>query len=391
MVKCGHPTCVTRACYGVDGSKKTEFCPRHAKDGMVNVRKLRCRHEDCTKRARFSVPVPGSIEKAEFCAEHARAGMIDAGSKTCLHESCGKWPSFGIHGSRVTVFCAQHAEAGMVDVRRKRCNEQGCTKQPSYGVRGSKKAEYCALHGKDGMINVCSKRCANRDCNKHPKFGVNGSTKAEFCCQHAKAGMVNVRRKGYICSSSSSVRVLARTGIIRYNTKLPTAGGVGRTSDGGSTAELRAANTAVAVEARANVSSERALDGAPKRDSSRKRDATKRGPGGGNAAGLAAAAAAPPAAATRTAAAAAAVAGSVVNISSREGATKLVRNLDYLNSREETDAAEPFMGLRKHRRRRLSGGSGGGGGYDGFSAQHSPAARPAPMGRDKVSKNEAWV
>lgn len=404
MVKCGQSTCVTRASYGIEGSKKTEFCPRHAKDDMVNVRKLTCRHEGCSKRARFTYQQQQQHRKqAEFCAEHAKAGMVDAGSKTCRHESCVKWPSFGNDGSRATIFCAQHAEADMIDVRRKRCLEQGCRKQPSYGVRGSKEVLYCAFHGKDGMINVCSKRCGHRDCCKHPKFGVNGSTKAEFCRKHAEAGMVNVRRKGYTsCISSSSNahgrRLPYRTGTINYNTKQQTATEVSESSSSGGCAPgLCAATTAVAAEVVANGSKLPRDDGGPERHSGRMTsDATQRATGGGNAADLAAhsdAAAASDAATAPivTAGSATAIMSGGVSIKNRKQATRRVQEFGSLISGRggatERNASEPFMGLRKNRRR--LGGSSRGGGFDDSAAKHPLAARPPPMGRDKVCKMES--
>ena len=34
--RCGHPGCTMCATFGVQGSKKAEFCGRHAKTGMVS-------------------------------------------------------------------------------------------------------------------------------------------------------------------------------------------------------------------------------------------------------------------------------------------------------------------------------------------------------------------
>ncbi|CAM9718416.1 unnamed protein product, partial [Ectocarpus sp. 12 AP-2014] len=34
---CGHPGCIKRPSFGIDGSKKAEFCSQHSQQGMVNV------------------------------------------------------------------------------------------------------------------------------------------------------------------------------------------------------------------------------------------------------------------------------------------------------------------------------------------------------------------
>lgn len=43
--RCSHGDCITGPSYGVEGTKKAEYCSKHAKEGMVNVRDRRCAYE----------------------------------------------------------------------------------------------------------------------------------------------------------------------------------------------------------------------------------------------------------------------------------------------------------------------------------------------------------
>ncbi|CAM9394333.1 unnamed protein product, partial [Sphacelaria rigidula] len=76
-----------------------------------------CIHTSCTTGA--SLGVAGS-RKAEFCIKHARAGMVDVTSKRCGKEGCSTRPSFGAASSTEAEFRVAHAPAGMVNVRSER-------------------------------------------------------------------------------------------------------------------------------------------------------------------------------------------------------------------------------------------------------------------------------
>lgn len=54
--ECDHPGCPKRAHYGVDGTRRAEFCAQHAHDGYVNVLGPRCAHPACSKRPTFGLP-----------------------------------------------------------------------------------------------------------------------------------------------------------------------------------------------------------------------------------------------------------------------------------------------------------------------------------------------
>lgn len=61
-------------CYGLEGTKRPEYCAEHAKDGMINVLSRRCTNPSCNTIASFGVNDDRRIP--EFCAKHAKAGMV---------------------------------------------------------------------------------------------------------------------------------------------------------------------------------------------------------------------------------------------------------------------------------------------------------------------------
>ena len=59
--------------YGVEG-KTREFCSSRATEGMIDIHKKRCAHPICNKKPLYGVE--GS-KKAEFCSPHAKYGMVN--------------------------------------------------------------------------------------------------------------------------------------------------------------------------------------------------------------------------------------------------------------------------------------------------------------------------
>ena len=116
----------------------------------MNVISKRCGHPGCTKQPLYGVEVS---KKAEFCAGHKKEGMVNINNnKRCGHPGCNKQPSYGVEGSNMKEFCAQHKKDGMINVNCKRCGHPSCNKVPSFWVEGSKMAEFCAKHKKAGMV-----------------------------------------------------------------------------------------------------------------------------------------------------------------------------------------------------------------------------------------------
>ncbi|CAM9559092.1 unnamed protein product [Ectocarpus sp. 12 AP-2014] len=155
--RCGHPGCGKHSSYGVKGTKEREFCGRHAKMGMVDVRSKRCGHPGCEKHPSYGAE---GTKRAEFCASHAAEGMVNVSNKRCGHSRCTTRASFGAEGSRKAEFCSRHAKEGMVDVwsKRSRCTYQGCPTRAHFGFDGCRKAEFCSRHAKDGMVDFRTKK-----------------------------------------------------------------------------------------------------------------------------------------------------------------------------------------------------------------------------------------
>lgn len=118
-----HPGCITRASYGAAGSKKVEFCCKHAEESMTNVVNKKCCHPGCITRATYGI---AGSKKAEFCCKHAHGDMIGVlnpkSCPKCRHPGCatmpslGTMPSFGMACSKKAEFCSRHAEESMVSV-----------------------------------------------------------------------------------------------------------------------------------------------------------------------------------------------------------------------------------------------------------------------------------
>ncbi|CAM9556217.1 unnamed protein product [Ectocarpus sp. 6 AP-2014] len=150
MPPCGHEDCCKSPVFGVDGSKKREFCSQHKKKGMVDVANKRCRHSTCLKRAKFGFE--GS-RKREFCFQHKKPGMVSLCNKKCEHKGCFKNARFGVDGSREKEFCFQHKRDDMVDLVSKRCSHGSCHTRAWFGVEG-RSPEFCSKHRKDHMVNL---------------------------------------------------------------------------------------------------------------------------------------------------------------------------------------------------------------------------------------------
>lgn len=150
--RCGHKGCTTQPSYGVEGGRRAEFCPRQAKDGIINTRSKTYGHLGSKW---LSYGVEGR-KTAKFRAQHANDRMI---IKKCIHAGCTKQRSYGVEGREYAEICAQEAKRRMIDIHSKGCRHAGCTIWQSHCcVEGGKEVAVCAKHAKDGEINFY-KRC----------------------------------------------------------------------------------------------------------------------------------------------------------------------------------------------------------------------------------------
>lgn len=70
---CRDDGCATEPHFGINGSKKAEFCGRHATGDMVNLYAKKCRHGGCTTEPRFGI---NGSKQREFAADMPKEGMM---------------------------------------------------------------------------------------------------------------------------------------------------------------------------------------------------------------------------------------------------------------------------------------------------------------------------
>jgi hypothetical protein len=211
-MKCQFEGCtVKRAIFGFE-DKKGEFCSKHKKDGMIDLKHSKincCQKEGCiVKNATFGYP----DNKAEFCSKHKKDGMINLDKKNCIegnkeenikHNGCKeeectvKNATFG-YPDKDKEYCSKHKKEGMVNLspNKNSCNEDGCdVKNPTFGYPDKEK-EYCSKHKKEGMIELRNRKgCKESGCDvKNATFGFPDKEK-EYCSKHKKEGMVNLEKR----------------------------------------------------------------------------------------------------------------------------------------------------------------------------------------------------
>ena len=173
------------------GTKKAEYCSRHAPDGMINVHSRKCRTEGCAQIPSFGVD---GTRMVKYCAQHALGTMVDINHRKCRPGGCGKFPSFGVAGSKTMEYCAKHAPVEMVDVENMKGRTEDGGKQPSFEVEGTKTMENCAPLAPNDMIDACSRNSTTGGCGKQPSFGVANTRTSEYCAENTR---IKCGVKGY--------------------------------------------------------------------------------------------------------------------------------------------------------------------------------------------------
>jgi hypothetical protein len=201
-----------------------EYCKKHKKDGMKNMRIKKCLEDGCEKFPSFGFE--GEIQK--FCKDHIKKGMINLAHKKCKKDGCQKLPSFGFGNKR--EYCMDHCAEGMVFILSKskmcnlckkralfvsnnirycalhkpnneyvevisnKCTFLGCHKISRYGNIGEK-ILFCNNHKEKQMIDLTSKKCNFEGCLKKPVFGFKEDDQILYCFDHRKDDMINIKSK----------------------------------------------------------------------------------------------------------------------------------------------------------------------------------------------------
>ena len=148
--------CIINPYYNFKG-ERPEYCKRHAKDGMFNVKDKRCIIPDCKKGRLYGRP----NEYALYCASHAVEGTYNKRSKQCSNTECPRLDIYNKIGER-PMFCLEHKEDYMINVIRKKCLK--CEYNARFNIPDEKPL-YCINHKLDGMIETYRKKCKTHLCD----------------------------------------------------------------------------------------------------------------------------------------------------------------------------------------------------------------------------------
>lgn len=118
---------------------------------MVNKVSKRCNLKGCNTLASYGSP---GTRKREFCVRHAQLGMVDVVNKRCGHKECQKYPTFGYIHSNNREFCTDHAKEGMVNIVGKRCARPGCTNRATCGRHGKPYPDLCTVHANEVIASA---------------------------------------------------------------------------------------------------------------------------------------------------------------------------------------------------------------------------------------------
>lgn len=185
--------CITRATYGIKGSRSPIFCKFHIPVGEYeNV--VETRHcLDCDKRPSFAF---SKTDKPTYCEDHCLDGMANIYTKICETKKviCNKVPTFGISSP---THCKDHKKKDMKDMRHVWCIIENCykkesdnkeRKRASFNYKGETIRLYCNEHKKPGMINLERPLCEKIGCPNQAHWGYMFQKK-KFCRDHKDSNM----------------------------------------------------------------------------------------------------------------------------------------------------------------------------------------------------------
>ena len=182
---CDFNGCTRTALFGLHGSKKRTHCIKHKKENFVKISDRLCTFDDCQKEPSFGLE--GST--ATRCSKHKEDNFINLKATFCNFFECKLTASFGLEGSTATK-CSKHKEDNFINLKATFCNFIGCKLQASFGLEGST-ATKCLKHKEDNFINLVSACCNFIGCKLQPSFGLEGST-ATKCSKHKEDNFINL-------------------------------------------------------------------------------------------------------------------------------------------------------------------------------------------------------
>jgi hypothetical protein len=171
--------------------KKGICCSKHKEDGMIDLFRVRCKHEGCMIQPSFNSP---NSFIGIFCNEHKEPGMINVKDKdrVCEFEGCTKRPNYNLENEEKPRFCLNHKLKDMVDITHPKCKFEGCKIQPTFNYIDQKISLYCKTHKLEDMVDIIHAKCQDKDCNIRPIFNYKNENYGIFCITHKKPDMIDV-------------------------------------------------------------------------------------------------------------------------------------------------------------------------------------------------------
>lgn len=105
--------------YGVEGSRKAEFCTRHVTEEIEISVSTRCGHPTSCSRQPI---VRRGMQQGGVFAQHVAEGIVNAVSKkSCSHPGFGTYSHrmYGVEDCKTAELCVQHVKKGMVGLTSK--------------------------------------------------------------------------------------------------------------------------------------------------------------------------------------------------------------------------------------------------------------------------------
>jgi hypothetical protein len=146
---CEYSGCKKNAVYG---NGRPTHCSVHKTNTMYKSGK-KCAKPKCIKMPRYG------FDKILYCHKHKKEGMIDIKRKRCKFEGCNTFPCFGYQKSR-GIYCVKHKKDDMKNIFVVICKEPKCDRVANYGTIYNRRI-WCRLHAKknNGIRVVSCEKC----------------------------------------------------------------------------------------------------------------------------------------------------------------------------------------------------------------------------------------
>jgi len=146
---CKNPNCITRATFGIKGTKKVLFCKEHRDPEIhVDIAHALCTVSGCEERKDWGPPG----EKAIVCQFHKENGHIRTDKTLCIIEGCTSRNIFGDEDEGIAKYCSKHKDKNHVDLSCTKCKALDCKEPALYGFPGYSR-EYCYKHKNIRMVS----------------------------------------------------------------------------------------------------------------------------------------------------------------------------------------------------------------------------------------------